>query len=214
MNYKIRVKPLDRVFRRGCELDARIARVAVLYEDLRLENLAMVEESIPTLDLTGREFRRSYFLRRSIATLYEFSEALLMLENTAGFETVKARFSSSEARDWSKSIRFFNRRGKRLADFRNDFGGHFGYRPSWFAVNNLNDASVVLELASDSVRRKASVRFKFVSELVSIGMRRHARVADVSEHFRSMLRLSLGAYGHSARCAHQLAVHDLWARFD
>jgi hypothetical protein len=48
--FRIYVQPLDRVFHPGNALDAHIARVAVLYEDLRLENLAASEDSIPKLD--------------------------------------------------------------------------------------------------------------------------------------------------------------------
>jgi hypothetical protein len=174
----------------------------------------MAEESITTLDQTGRDFRRSYFFRRSMATLHEFSEALLMLDETDGFAVVKARFDRAKTKGWTKSICFFKRRSQRLKDFRHDFGGHFGYPPSWFAINHLSNTEVAIELASDPVREKANIRFRFVSELVAIGMHRHSKVDDVADHFRSMFRLSLAAYGHSARCSQILAVHDLWARFE
>ena len=53
MEYRIRVRRLNQIFRHGSELDARIARLTVLYEDLRLENLAASEDSIPKLDESG-----------------------------------------------------------------------------------------------------------------------------------------------------------------
>ena len=64
----------------GSEYDAKVARVAVLYEDLRLENLAASEPSIPKLDASGADLRQFYFIRRSVATVREFAEALSMLE--------------------------------------------------------------------------------------------------------------------------------------
>jgi hypothetical protein len=60
VRYRVRVKPLNEAFRAGSDLDARLARVAVLYEDLRLETLAASADSIARLDASGREFRKSY----------------------------------------------------------------------------------------------------------------------------------------------------------
>ena len=213
VRYQIRVKPLNRVFRTASEIDARVARVAVLYEDLRLENLAASEESIPKLDASGTDLRRFYFIRRSIGTVREFAEALEMLHQHAHFDEVKSRFDADARRMWDKSVRFFQRRDKDLRDIRNDFGGHFGYRPAWFAINHLHDGPVIFEYAADRGRQRGNVRFKFAGEIVAIGMRRHARADNPVDHFRLMFRLALAGFGHAARCAQILAVYDLWPRF-
>src|SRR6185295_17600985 len=67
------------------QISARIARVCVLYEDLRIEVLAMAEKRISRLDQNGDRFRRLYFLRRSIASLFEFAEALRLLLSGRNF---------------------------------------------------------------------------------------------------------------------------------
>ena len=82
---KFYVKELDRVFTNGSLLDAHISRVAVLYEDLRLEMMAASEVSLPTLDTIGMEHRRIYFARRSIGTLRELAEAIRLLDELPEF---------------------------------------------------------------------------------------------------------------------------------
>jgi hypothetical protein len=213
VRYQIRVKPLNRVFRAASELDALVARVAVLYEDLRLENVAASEASIPALDASGSDLRRFYFVRRSIATVREFAEALKMLDEHAEFPQVRVRFDAPSRRMWEKSLRFFERWDRHLRDIRNDFGGHFGYPPARFAMDHLHEGAVTFEYAADRARQRGNVRFKFAGEIVAIGMRRHARAEAAADHFRLMFRLALAGFGHSARCAQILAVYDLWPRF-
>jgi len=73
------------------QMSARIARLCVLYEDLRIELLGVTNE-IPLLDEVGSELRMHYFLRRSIATLHEFSEALRLLDEFPDFPRVTGIF--------------------------------------------------------------------------------------------------------------------------
>ena len=51
--------------------------VCVLYEDSAIELYGIQAEEIPVLDRANAEFRQHYFLRRSIATLHEFSDAII-----------------------------------------------------------------------------------------------------------------------------------------
>lgn len=137
-----------------------------------------------------------------------------MLDSDKDFQNVKRRFDADASASWLKSVRFFTRWDRYLRDIRNDFGGHFGYPPAWFAINHLNDGVVSFEYATDPSRNKGNVRFKFASEIVAIGMRRHAIADDPGDHFRLMFRLALSAFGRAARCAQILAVYDLWPRFE
>jgi transcriptional regulator of aromatic amino acid metabolism len=50
-------------------LHAEIARLAVLYEDLRIEILAASEASLPPLDVINARHRKTYFLHRFEAAL-------------------------------------------------------------------------------------------------------------------------------------------------
>ena len=114
---------LRRVFRSDEKrlVDAYVARLYVLYEDLRIEISAINANSIPSLDIPdpageGLEYqevgkyRRNYFLRRSIGTLYEFAEGLRLLAACPDFAWVSADFNSDTAAQWNAATGFFSRR--------------------------------------------------------------------------------------------------------
>jgi hypothetical protein len=190
--FRIYVSRLDRVFGRGASrVNAHIMRLAVLYEDVRLENYAMVAESIPAIDQLGAEYRRMYFMRRSIATLREFAEAVPKLEDELAFAEIRSRFGPKEKRQWDKSVAFFRRRYQYLQKIRNDFGGHFGFSPAWHAVQNLTSTAIAIEYERNSVRRTIAMRHKYVGEIVAVGMGHHKRGETSRDHFRLMFRLAL-----------------------
>ena len=100
----------------------------MLYEDLRIETTAIAEDSIPALDVTDVRYRRHYFLRRSIATLVEFAEALRLLNDCSDFNDVRLGFDEEVIEMWSEGITFFHENETFLERIRNDTGGHFDHR--------------------------------------------------------------------------------------
>jgi hypothetical protein len=208
--WKVYVNTLDRVFggvsKEEKELNAHMMRVSVLHEDLRIENLALAEPSLPGLDTIGVDYRRMYFIRRSIATVREFAEALPALDSCAGFHSIKNRLNETERAMWDKSVRFFRRNYLYIQKIRNDFGGHFGYGPAWHAVKNLQETVAVLEYKHSSVGRRIQIRLKFAGEVVAIGMGHHKRGDTSKDHFRLMFRLALAAFAHSTRCVELLTL--------
>ena len=119
--------------------DAWIARLCVLMEDLRIEWHCVSDDSISTDTEVDPHVRRVYFLRRVVATLVEFAEALRLLENDPDFECqVKSTFSERARSQWSDGIAFFKTEEKFLKDVRNDVGGHFGAAAAKYAVQNLS----------------------------------------------------------------------------
>src|SRR5215471_14192657 len=73
-------------------LHDHLARLAVIYEDLRIEVAAIGEEPISILDTTDKNYRRNYFLRRFIGTIIEFAEEFRFLNGLDDFALVKNRF--------------------------------------------------------------------------------------------------------------------------
>src|SRR5258708_29982912 len=83
-----RFAELKRVFRGGqSELLNGIARLAILYEDLRVEigEFRSLHRRVIELGDSGMDHRVSYFLRRSLATLVEFRGALTVVRKTDEF---------------------------------------------------------------------------------------------------------------------------------
>jgi hypothetical protein len=215
--WKVYVNTLDHLFGGTSndenKLNANLMRVSVLYEDLRLENFAMAEESIPALDALGVDYRRMYFVRRSIATLHEFADALPALDACPAFAQVRRRLRAADLKMWEKSVRFFDRNHAYIQKIRNDFGGHFGFSPAWHAVQNLQPTAVTLEYKHSTVGRKVQLRLKYAGEIVAIGMHHHKRGGSSRDHFRLMFRLALAGFGHSTRCVELLTYAHFEPRF-
>lgn len=212
--YNILVTPLDRAFGRGSKkVNAHIMRVAVLYEDMRLENIAASQDSIPSIDTVGRQFRLFYFIRRSIGTLHEFAEAIPLLDREPEFADIRARFTVDQRTAWDKSVRAFGRHRDYIEKIRDDFGGHFGVAPAWHAVNDLPATAVALEFQHNREKRTTNTRHKYASEIVAIGMGRHKRGDTSHDHFRLMARLALVGFSHAARCVHFLSDHYILPQF-
>jgi len=82
--------------------DAHLARLCVLYEDLRMEIEGIRARNVPKLDVLDPRrdhldhpermgsYRRHYFLRRSIATLREFAECFGELRKCPEFQALLA----------------------------------------------------------------------------------------------------------------------------
>src|ERR1035441_4631106 len=112
------------------KLDAQIARVSVLFEDLRIETIEMSKTTAPEFDPAGH--RVNYFLRRSLATLNEFGDALTTLDRSDEFAAIKGRFNPDDKQIWSDALdhleTLVGKKGKKriITAIRDDIGGHFG----------------------------------------------------------------------------------------
>src|ERR1700680_64477 len=109
MRTRIRMRELEKVFasKRGDMMHGNMVRLAVLYEDLRIELMAIVKGSIRTLDSTDKRYRKHYFLRRSIATSAEFAETIRLLDACSSFRTVKLTFDKPIRKHWDETVMFF-----------------------------------------------------------------------------------------------------------
>jgi hypothetical protein len=89
--------------------------VSVLYEDLRIElnGISFAVPQQPGLkprfppDFDPADHAVSYFLRRSIATLHEFGDALLDIDQNPEFQTVHTRFHTDQVDEWNAAIAHF-----------------------------------------------------------------------------------------------------------
>ena len=92
------------------------------------------------LDVTDKRYRVHYFLRRSIATLVEFAEALRLLNACSDFVVVKSTFDDEVKRRWNDGIEFFAEQEEFLKPIRNDTGRTFRSQAALYAIEHLNPA--------------------------------------------------------------------------
>lgn len=200
----IRMRELTEVFAsaHGEFAHAHMARLAVLYEDLRIEVIGAAQVSIPVLDTTDERYRRNYFLRRGIATLLEFAETIRLLDECPEFKAVKARFDTNLISLWDKGLRFFWRHEQFFRKVRNDIGGHFGLTAALFAAVGKIEA-----------RGEKTMHLHFAGELVATATLRHLQASTNEQRFSRLLRTVVSGFRHATECTHCVPLAYLWERF-
>src|ERR1039457_1369177 len=164
--------------KRQPNLNAKLARLCVLYEDLRVELHGIVEPSIPALDVLDDKYRRFYFVRRSIGTIREFADALRLINDDPDFQVNEMK---EDKATWSSAIAFFKENERLLGAIRNDIGGHFGQQAALNALDRLPDVSCAIELVGEliDVRDQTDLRLHFVGEMVTSALRPHLQSDDI-----------------------------------
>lgn len=195
------------------QLHAQIARLFVLYEDLRIEMSGIVEKDLKPLDNVDARYRVNYFLRRSIGTWREYAEAIRLLDAQPDFWPIKARFDPSEQQRWNKAVRFLRRYERFIKDIRNDIGGHFGSKAAEYAVANFRpDAIGKFEIFGyDS--RTVEMRPMFVGEIAATALHRQLSNTNANDRYKRMFRVIKVGWRHGTRCTQILALFHLWDRF-
>ncbi|MDA2933470.1 hypothetical protein MYX82_03915 [Acidobacteria bacterium AH-259-D05] len=187
----------------------------VLYEDLRIEIGGFQASSIEPLDFIDvGNYRRRYFLRRSIGTIYEFSQALHSLNKLGEFQEIKARFSKAATDNWNEMIQFFKKNEHIFRNVRNDLGGHFGEEAADYSVSSfLPGTTGNIELCRDYSSNAVMFKVNFVGEITARAFLRHLKGRSTDERIRNLMKKTRDAYRLAARSVTNLIDFYLWDRF-
>jgi hypothetical protein len=102
------------------QMSAQIARLLVLYEDLRIELNAVEQETIAPLDDAGAEYRRLYFLRRTLVTFREVHSSFQQLAKNADFRKLVLHEMSPEFKQvWKDAVKYFDENAETIRKARN-----------------------------------------------------------------------------------------------
>jgi hypothetical protein len=196
-------------------MHALIARLAVLYEDLRIETFGIVAEadSLGMLDYMDAKYRVNYFLRRSIATLIEIAEAMRLLNEDPDFQRIKLSLDRQNMIRWKRAVWFFSRFEPILERVRNDIGGHFGHPAARYAIQNL-DNSVVgqIELKNEGPS-KVGVKLHFAGDIAVTAMLRHKGNESGEDFAIKILRIVKIGYGQAIKAIDAINADYLYDRF-
>ncbi len=211
-----RVGPVRRLFGKdpGNQLAARVLRLAVLYEDLRLEAMGVSAKqgSMPRLDTPDHKYRALYFLRRAVGSLVEFEEALTFLQESPQFDQIRASFKNQQASAWDAALSFFKANRSLLKRIRNDVGGHFGNDASTYAANNIDKdfpAKIVIE--SDEMSKMRAV-LHFATAVVAVASLRHCNGDTEEERSAFLMNLISQAADHAGVAVRILIVNHYWPK--
>ncbi len=194
------------------ELHALIACLCVLFEDLRIEISGQAASDLGGLDACGAPGRKLYFLRRSIATLHEFTAVLLELDQLPSFQPIRARFNPVVQAQWARAVAYFKKHHRYIARVRHHVGGHFNVQGGKLAIENLlPDAIGALEVRFTN--EGGGAKLLFASEIAATGALIHVPGNTIAAKSRRFVRHALVAYRLAARAVDCVTVSYLCERF-
>ena len=201
--------------RERTHLHAHLARLSVLYEDLRLELYAVSEPEVRFLDGTGVNFRKQYFMRRAIGTTLEFAEAFRLLNEHVDFPHIRDQFTEEHRAIWQRCVEFFATHESQLQTIRNDIGGHFGYKAALYAVQHFSShADGSIKVRRDYRKRKGGVWYELAEEIAATAMGRQKRPGETSkEFFARTFQLLSECFEHAVQGTDLLTVVYTLDRF-
>ncbi len=202
-------------------LNARIARLCVLYEDLRIEITGLLipppngddeRGLVAQFDVAGYKYRELYFLRRSIGTCREFAEAIRLLEETPGFQKLVSGLPTANQKEWRRAVEYFRSKEKFWKKIRNDVGGHFGPEAAKFAVSSfLPDAGGRVEIQLSHGGKEGAV-LEFSSEIAATALLRHLPGDHPVVKFKALCAEVLAALPFAVKAVEYVVATHLWRR--
>jgi hypothetical protein len=195
----------------------QIVRLIVLFEDLRIEWRGVAEERISTLDITSEKLRSLYFLRRSIATLYEFQEAVERLQEDLHWLTLLD--SNSLGRDyfaakWNEAVAFFANHRSFIARLRNNIGGHFGESPAIYVVKH-SDADSGGSVELDVLGENAALFLPIAGQIAAIGVLQSLPgTHENEEKYDEMVNIVIHGWQHASEAARAVVGLYVWPKLE
>lgn len=190
-------------------MSAQVARLLVLYEDLRIELSAVEQEKVPAFDEAGAEYRRLYFLRRTLATFREVHSAFQQLSQDDDFGKLVLRDMNPEFKKvWKDAVKYFDTNAETIRSARNAVGADFSNGAGRHVVEEMDDDRVgSVEVTFHSSGVGGGSTFHLAGELVAVAMT-HSKPAGDNDlkYFNSLIEIMAGAVGHVTKAVHVLAL--------
>jgi hypothetical protein len=212
----IRAKSIQRVFRFSSEdekkMQIQFARMCVLFEDLRVEYEGAQADEIAVLDGNGRDSRRFYFVRRSLGTVWEITQAVHALNKSDLFKAARTGFQPESLLEWDNALTFFKSCHEFLKDWRDDVGGHFLDRAAEYAITEINYDDVgICELYKRGMG--ADCRLKFSFDLVAMALTRNKAQETELQFLERAFTFLVKAHAHATSAVQVVVNEFIWARF-
>jgi hypothetical protein len=211
------VGQLKSVFKSGdSELLNGIGRLAIFYEDLRLEmtefrrlQQVVVEEGQSDIDN-----RVSYFLRRALATLVEFRGGLTAVRKSAEYKAAEAGITALDARYIVEADRFLQQNWPQIKSLRNEFAGHIQAGAIDFAMKNLTNKVGSVTWNPDPSGWTIGIECDFAATLLAgVISSSMPRGSDVFVEFSKAVQILSEGFIHAQAAMVALVHAFLWDRF-
>ena len=155
---------LTRLFPPDDEYAATMARLCILWEDFITEATGGAATSIKEMDGHSAQWRRLYFLRRSIGTVHEIREAFRCLSALDEFREALSRQPQQDRENYVQSYRKLRKHEKQISQLRNAIGGgHVDQSAVKDGLAAVNTDTVGMLQKGEIYR---DIRFKFAHPIV------------------------------------------------
>lgn len=186
----IRVIRLGKWFPPGDKLAAAIARLIILREDLMLELRGIKAPKLPELDEHSEQWRRLFFFRSSIRTLWEIQGTLTTIRMNPEFKRILKKQSIQEQNDLSRICAKLNAAASLMKDLRNALGGHVLQEKVAEAIDNLaDDRWGVLEVGSAIKGTHFKMAGDLVAEMFVAGVHETEKAAKTESDLKTLAEL-------------------------
>jgi hypothetical protein len=193
-----------------------IARLCILYEDIRLElnQLRQIQERRAAGEvLDSDDFQVAYFMRRALVTLVEFRRALTRIRGTQEFKHAIAFHPKMEKDDLLPVEQFFQQHEARIKELRNEFGGHLQEASVKFATGHVSDVSGKITMNLRSEGWTMGLECDFVSQLMAGIITSKLAGKDYKGELGEAIEMMGTAFGHVQVATVALVYMFLWDRF-
>lgn len=212
-----RFAELRKVFRGGqSELLNGVARLAIFYEDLRLEmdEFRGLHRSVIELGQPDMDHRVTYFLRRSLATLVEFRGALVVVRRTDEFKMAEPRLTALDARCIADADTFLQQNWTQIKALRNEFAGHVQASAVEFATRHLSNEVGKVAWNPNSDAWTVGVECDFAGiVLAGVISSKLQSGGDVLAELRKALEILSQGFNHAQAAMAALVHAFLWDAF-
>jgi hypothetical protein len=200
----------------------RLAMLSVLYEDLRIETSAISEDS-HDLDKLAEDFskryRIHYFLRRSIATLWEFRRALLDVSKEKEYRKAREQASGERLKVFKlvdSAQAHLEENMSIIKKLRNDVGGHFDESAAEYATSHLSaDPTEKLEIFAAPFLSGGAVKLHYAGEIAAVAFTKNfPGVKPSNAELDDVIKIITDGHGHAVLAVQALILLFLWDRFD
>jgi hypothetical protein len=196
-------------------MHAQIARLVVLYEDMKIEALAASTQRRTFIDYAGKNYRQFYFVRGALQTFREVNSVFAGLESDRDFHRVLGRMSEENKQVWKNAVKFFEANAPAINAVRNVVGGHFSISAGEYAIEHVHaESDARMELRVHRSGKGAGVTFEFATEIVALGLTAKRGDRTQKEYLQALFEMMLAGFGHFAKAMHVLAVEYLIPKFE
>jgi len=171
-------------------LAASVARLSILREDFLLELRGIYAHSISALDTHSDAWRRIYFFRNSVRTLWEIQGAFTAIRKNLEFQRILQKRSSKEQTQLAQISARLNAAASLTKEIRNSVGGHVLTKAVSRALSNMpSDKWGTLEVGSVIGTTHFKIAGELIAEMLVAGTPDHKKQEKMEADFRTMASL-------------------------